>query len=471
MSARTRLTLFSLLLIAAAVTAACAAMLSLARAHARSAALEAGLADYRAFAEAFRLSDAGLVDERSPAYASNLKYLFQGVEGAQEFALCAGAHTVSNNTGVDARSFLGACGRAVPDMPQLRCGFAHRDGTVRLVLGGALAAHGHVYHLALVRDVTPAVQGIRALALRCAAICALLLLAAGLCMYLLVSGALRPLSALQAGVKRMADGEYGAYVAIRGRNEFASLAESYNRMAHSIGTKVQELEKTAEDRRLLLAALSHEMRTPVTALAACAHSLTHVRLTAAQRRETLSLIESECMRLERLSTRLMQLIGAAEREAPPRVPLPCAALTEAVAALLGPLARQAGVSLELEQDGAPVYRGEMDLLLCLFSNLFDNAVKAGARRVRIAFLPDRICISDDGRGIPADRLPEITRPFYRLDPSRSGEGFGLGLALVERIARLHGARLVIESEPGRGTRVSLAFESLQFHDDFARPIP
>ena len=72
---------------------------------------------------------------------------------------------------------------------------------------------------------------------------------------------------------------------------------------------------------------------------------------------------------------------------------------------------------------------------------------------------------------PADRLPEITRPFYRLDPSRSGEGFGLGLALVERISRLHGARLVIESEPGRGTRVSLAFESLQFHDDFARPIP
>ena len=80
-------------------------------------------------------------------------------------------------------------------------------------------------------------------------------------------------------------------------------------------------------------------------------------------------------------------------------------------------------------------------------------------------------IDNEGKSIPDEDKSRIFNKFYQGDSSHESEGNGLGLALVERISRLHGARLVIESEPGRGTRVSLAFESLQFHDDFARPIP
>lgn len=97
------------------------------------------------------------------------------------------------------------------------------------------------------------------------------------------------------------------------------------------------------------------------------------------------------------------------------------------------------------------------MLICLLTNLVDNARKAGATRIIVEFLQNKISVADNGCGIPAEKIPELTEPFFKLDSSRNTEGFGLGLTLAARIAQLHHARLIFKSEVGRGTTVSLTF--------------
>jgi signal transduction histidine kinase len=104
--------------------------------------------------------------------------------------------------------------------------------------------------------------------------------------------------------------------------------------------------------------------------------------------------------------------------------------------------------------------GDPLLLSLLFDNLTDNAVKSGATRVTLSCGEGEVSVTDDGRGMTAEQLAHITRPFYRTDKSRSrGEGgTGLGLALCKQIALCHGAELSFTSETGKGTRVKVIFE-------------
>lgn len=111
-------------------------------------------------------------------------------------------------------------------------------------------------------------------------------------------------------------------------------------------------------------------------------------------------------------------------------------------------------------------RGDADLLLDLLCNLVQNAVKASAEGapVEVRCLPGAgtvtLEVADHGCGIPAEKLPRVTEPFYMVDKSRARRqgGSGLGLALCQRIAAAHGSSLAIESAPGRGTTVRVVLQ-------------
>ena len=110
--------------------------------------------------------------------------------------------------------------------------------------------------------------------------------------------------------------------------------------------------------------------------------------------------------------------------------------------------------------------GDKDLLLSLLINLIDNARKASSSGDTITVLGysdnDYYCISvqDTGKGIPADEIDNITKPFYMVDKSRAREqgGSGMGLALCARIAALHGTTLQFASVPSQGTTVSFCLQ-------------
>ena len=105
------------------------------------------------------------------------------------------------------------------------------------------------------------------------------------------------------------------------------------------------------------------------------------------------------------------------------------------------------------------------LFTSLLYNLVDNAAKASQDGQEIALTcrraPDgvRLAVSDHGIGMSADSIAKVTEPFYMVDKSRSRKagGAGLGLALCAEIAKRHGAALLIDSQPGEGTTVTILF--------------
>lgn len=104
-------------------------------------------------------------------------------------------------------------------------------------------------------------------------------------------------------------------------------------------------------------------------------------------------------------------------------------------------------------------RMDLDFMLSLFLNLVENACKASKEGSSILLTADEtgISVEDFGKGIPKQEVGRVTEAFYMVDKSRTkrGGGAGLGLALCQQIADIHGAKMRIESVEGKGTKVSV----------------
>ena len=212
-----------------------------------------------------------------------------------------------------------------------------------------------------------------------------------------------------------------------------------------------------------MGSFSHELKTPMTALIGYADLLRGGTLTDGERNEAAGYIYSESKRLENLSKKLLELLVLRQGELPLQAVSP-AELAGALAERLRPLYEAEGITLACEgQEG--LCRLEPDLVWSLLLNLVDNARKAveggGHIRLEVELLPDgcRFRVSDDGRGVPPQALEHLTEAFYRVDKARSRAqgGFGLGLALCQEIAALHGGSIRFETRPPseKGTCVTV----------------
>lgn len=312
--------------------------------------------------------------------------------------------------------------------------------------------------LLLARDVTEVYARVSTLARRFASICAGAFCASAAVILLAVFRALRPLKALQQRAAEIADGIYDGRIELRGRDEIAELASSFNKMAAAVQRQLDAVTATAQERKLLLAALTHEMKTPMTGIIGYSEALQKLKLSEAQREEAVSYIHRECRRLERLTQKLMRLITLTDGESLTPQLQPTAVLLDTVTPTLSRAADERGVALTVRDGGAALCM-DCDLLASALIDLFDNACEAGASHIAIEADGDALTVTDDGCGIEQALLCRVTQPFFRADRARrSGrENAGLGLALVARIAELHGAALHIDSETGRGTKVTLRF--------------
>ena len=220
-------------------------------------------------------------------------------------------------------------------------------------------------------------------------------------------------------------------------------------------TDVRRLETIRRD---FVANVSHELKTPLTAIAGYAETL------AAEGRFGEIVVEN-ARRMQRLVDDLLDLsrIESGNWHPEPRLVGVDASAREA----WRPFAdRAARGKVELETDGhAAAVNSDPEALRQIFTNLFDNALRhtpAGGRiRVASQRADDEtvVSVSDTGSGIPADHLPRIFERFYRVDPGRSRQegGTGLGLAIVKHLVEAHGGRVEAESELGRGTTIRLYF--------------
>lgn len=271
----------------------------------------------------------------------------------------------------------------------------------------------------------------------------------------------RPLARLSAAARRMAAGEFSQRVAVKSDDELGRLSRDFNQMAKQLEQQVKELTDTARKQQDFLRSFAHETKTPLTSVIGYAELILSRPDPPELVQERAACIFREGRRLESLSRKLLNLI-VLENETLSLYAVEMSEFLEQAADVLRPSLEQAGICFQFcAEPGTACIEPDLMESVCL--NLLDNARKAvpegGTIRLEGLRSGDgyRICVTDNGRGISPDDLTRITEPFYVADKSRarSQGGSGLGLTICQRIVFLHGGKLEFESQPNRGTRVSV----------------
>ncbi|HEU0176079.1 MAG TPA: CHASE2 domain-containing protein [Blastocatellia bacterium] len=227
-------------------------------------------------------------------------------------------------------------------------------------------------------------------------------------------------------------------------------------------TRHRELQRTQRD---VMALVTHELKTPLTAIQGMSELLSQFEMDAARRREMHLIINDEAKRLARMIDEYLDLTRLESGARQLRLaPLRIEQLMERALLLLDPVAERAGVKLvrKLSPDLPPIL-GDADLIARAVTNLVDNAIKfspansivtVNARAEGSAVL---IEVIDQGCGVAPEFLPHIFEKFYRVPRAANADvpGAGLGLALVREVAELHNGTATVESQPGKGSIFSL----------------
>ena len=290
------------------------------------------------------------------------------------------------------------------------------------------------------------------------------LLLCGTLLPLILRKTLKPLRKLARVSERIAGGEYTLRSDIRTSDEVGDLSRSFDNMAGTIEEKISDLEDTARRREMLLGALTHEMKTPMTAIIGFSGSLLSMPLTEEARLEAAHEIHEAARRTERLSQKMMQLISMQENPVVLKKRIDTRELLEKVCASMESAAQEKQIELQADVQSETL-SGDPDLLFSLLTNLTDNAIKASPEQTAVRLTGkvnngmQILSVCDQGSGIPADKVCLVTEPFYRVDKARSRKlgGAGLGLSLCRMIAEAHKGQLDIRSTPGRGTIVSMTW--------------
>jgi two-component system sensor histidine kinase GlrK len=266
----------------------------------------------------------------------------------------------------------------------------------------------------------------------------------------------RSLRTLSTATAAVAAGSFREPLRVQGGDEVADLARSFNAMA----ARLRELD---ELKQAFLATVSHELRSPLTSMREAAHLL-HDRVGGElndRQSRMVEIIAASCDRLLRLVNQVLDLsrlrAGVLTLD---RQPVDLDRVVERAVDELRPQAEEAGLTLTLERRGSDfLVEGDEDRLVQVLVNLVANAVRFTLRRGRIIVrLHDagrevELQVEDSGVGIPAAALPHIFDTWQQAHQQRGGTG--LGLAIVRGIVGAHGGRVTVESQEGKGTRLSV----------------
>ena len=274
----------------------------------------------------------------------------------------------------------------------------------------------------------------------------------------------RRLKGVEDAARRLGAGDLHARAPVTGSDEVTAVASAFNAMAHDLSSRTEALVEADRARRQLLADVSHELNTPVTAMRGYLETLAmpELSLDDATRSKYLGIVGDETARLERIIGDLLDLArleggGGVLQIAPIQV----RELFDRVIARHERTAQSAGVRLSVDVEPAggviAVDRTRFEQAL---QNLAANALRYAPTgtsvRLEAAQARDTVTIrvSDEGPGIPLGHLSRVFDRFYKSDASRAahaGEsgGSGLGLSIVKAIVERHGAQISVTSTPGR----------------------
>ena len=270
----------------------------------------------------------------------------------------------------------------------------------------------------------------------------------------------RPVAALMAGARRVAEGDLTTVIHVSGRHELGKLAQGFIEMTRTLADTQRQLaqaDKLASVGRLA-AGVAHEINNPLTGVLSYASLLRKRMEHNVSACEDLDVIVRETVRCRGI---IRGLLDFARPTAPARKPMDLnEVVCRAVSVVMTQLTlNQVELSLDLGAD-LPTVHADANQIQQVVVNLLLNAADAiGAEggSIRATTRPGpaasiQLQLEDSGRGIAAEDLPRIFEPFFT---TKGNHGTGLGLAVSWGIVEAHGGSLEVQSEPGRGTRFTL----------------
>jgi two-component system, OmpR family, heavy metal sensor histidine kinase CusS len=270
---------------------------------------------------------------------------------------------------------------------------------------------------------------------------------------------LRPLGEMTRALKRVGPQQLHQQVSAVGwPRELQPLAVAFDDMLHRLEDSFVRLSQFSAD-------IAHELRTPIGNIRGEAEvALTRSR-SPEEYREVIESTIAECQHLGHIVDNLLFLARTEAAEGHVQhTTFEGRAAAEKIAAFHELIAEEQKLTIRCH--GEAKFHADEMLFSRALNNLVENAIHhtpaGGSIEISIANRDSisEVAVKDTGRGIAAEHLPRVFDRFYRADPARTSEGVGLGLALVKSIMDLHGGTAQIESEPGRGTTVTLSFPAI-----------
>jgi two-component system sensor histidine kinase BaeS len=269
----------------------------------------------------------------------------------------------------------------------------------------------------------------------------------------------RRLQGVQAATERLGAGDLTARAPDHGSDEVATLARSFNQMADELATRARALEASDRTRRQLMADVSHELMTPLTAMRGYIETLTmpEVPLDAQTRQRYMGIITDETHRLEQIIGDLLDLArleggGMTLRHDRADIEQIFNRVAERHERELSD--RQIQMITRVDAAAKSII-GDADRLEQALQNLAANALRHAPDAGQIRLTAERagnqvvLTVRDNGAGVPTEHLPHIFDRFYKADASRKAAGgSGLGLSIVKAIIERHGGTVAARNDGG-----------------------
>jgi signal transduction histidine kinase len=300
-----------------------------------------------------------------------------------------------------------------------------------------------------------------------AVILPLLIVIGAMASYIAANSALKPVGQIARTAENIAGGgDLSQRISLGdGKDEIYALAATFDRM-------LDRLQYAFEKERQFTSDASHELRTPVSVMISqCEYALSHTE----SRDELHAAIESVLEQARRMWTLIARLLAFARADKSGadirKEAVNISELAQSVAEQASEMAQEKGITVETDIEPGLIVSGDEPLLIRMMWNLIENSVKYGSQSgvTKWTLQSDGGYIvgaaADNGIGIAEEHLEKIWGRFYRVDESRSGDGFGLGLPMARYIAEAHGGSVSAASKPGSGSVFTFKLPRKKYTDE------
>ena len=275
---------------------------------------------------------------------------------------------------------------------------------------------------------------------------------------------IKPFKEMNLAASKVSNGIYDTYIHYDSDDEIGSFAQAFNKM-------LSKLQEEDERRKDFLSDVSHELRTPLSYIKGYTHVLLDGLVKKPEKqRQYLKLIARETDKMESLVQDLLDLTKIESNSFEMNMhPIVLAQCIEDVMMRYKSILRKKQLSLKMNLDPEVIINGDEIRLEQIIQNVIDNAIQysisGGILEITLTIQKNQcvLTITDNGIGMSEQDLTKVTERFYRVNKARTrlDGGTGIGLAIVEKLTKLHGGRIVIESQLNVGTKVRLFFPLIE----------